>query len=212
MPAPEGRILHAWGEYYTPPVLVTGTRPDRVGGGGGKPAMQFSIRGKNIEVTGALKQYVEKRVGKIEKYFGLPLAAQVTLSVQKDRHIVEVTVPLDSVLLRGEEETDDMYSSIDLVVEKLERQIEKYKTRINRKLQVVKTKTGQAGAGEADEEEPQVVKVKRFPIKPMAVDEAVMQMNLIGHDFFVFTNAETEQVNVVYRRRDGNYGLIEPDR
>ena len=128
--------------------------------------------------------------------------------MEKGRHIVEVTVPVNGMLLRGEEATDDMYASIDLVVEKLEKQIDKYKTRLTRKLR----------PQIADEpvpkvfDDPVIVKTKRFAIKPMAVDEAVMQMNLIGHDFFVFADADTNQVNVVYRRRDGNYGLIEPDR
>lgn len=170
--------------------------------------MQITVRGKNVEITGPLRDYVEKKVGKIEKYLEGPLSATVTLNVEKGRHIVEVTVPINGMLLRGEEATDDMYASIDLVVEKLEKQIDKYKTRLTRKLR----------PQIADEpapkvfDDPVIVKTKRFAIKPMAVDEAVMQMNLIGHDFFVFADAETNQVNVVYRRRDGNYGLIEPDR
>lgn len=170
--------------------------------------MQITVRGKNVEITGPLRDYVEKKVGKIEKYLEGPLSATVTLNVEKGRHIVEVTVPINGMLLRGEEATDDMYASIDLVVEKLEKQIDKYKTRLTRKLR----------PQIADEpapkvfDDPVIVKTKRFAIKPMAVDEAVMQMNLIGHDFFVFADADTNQVNVVYRRRDGNYGLIEPDR
>lgn len=170
--------------------------------------MQITVRGKNVEITGPLRDYVEKKVGKIEKYLEGPLSATVTLNVEKGRHIVEVTVPVNGMLLRGEEATDDMYASIDLVVEKLEKQIDKYKTRLTRKLR----------PQIADEpapkvfDDPVIVKTKRFAIKPMAVDEAVMQMNLIGHDFFVFADADTNQVNVVYRRRDGNYGLIEPDR
>lgn len=170
--------------------------------------MQITVRGKNIEITGPLRDYVEKKVGKIEKYLEGPLSATVTLNVEKGRHIVEVTVPINGMLLRGEEETEDMYASIDLVVEKLEKQIDKYKTRLNRKIRPQIADT----PAEKDLAEPVIVKTKRFAIKPMAPDEAVMQMNLIGHDFFVFANAETNQVNVVYRRRDGNYGLIEPDR
>jgi len=172
--------------------------------------MRLTVRGKNIDVTDALKQYVTKRVGKIEKYFDIPVTALVMMTVSKDRHIVEVTVPLDGILLRGEEETGDMYASIDLVVDKLEKQIEKYKTRIARQLRQGDARTWPEPAA-GGIEEPLVVKTKRFAMKPMSVEEAIMQMNLIGHDFFVFSNADTEQVNVIYRRKDGNYGLIEPD-
>jgi putative sigma-54 modulation protein len=140
------------------------------------------------------------------------------LSVERERHIVEVTVPIDGMLLRGEDELDDMYAAIDSVVDKIERQIHKYKTKINRKAR-------QKGAefdpitensipelmDEPEEEEPRVVKVKQVPMKPMDVEEAILQMNLLGHDFFVFRNAEDARTNVVYRRRDGNYGLIGPE-
>jgi putative sigma-54 modulation protein len=171
-----------------------------------------TVRGKNIDITPALKDYVEKRVGKITKYFETLGEISVILTVAKGRHIVEVTVPVNGMLLRGEEATTDMYTSIDLVIEKLEKQIEKYKTKIARKLRVGTFK-GEIVPGARDNEidELQVVKTKRFPIKPMTTEEAIMQMNLINHDFFVFTNAETEDVNVLYRRRDGQYGLIEPE-
>ncbi len=180
--------------------------------------MQVAVRGKNMQITDSLKRYAEKRVGKLKKYFDIPLSAQVLMAVEKDRHIVEVTVPLDGMLLRGEEETGDMYSSIDLVVEKLEKQVEKFKTRIARRIKQNDNRQPLLTAGinvpEEDiraEGKPSIVKIKRFPIKPMDPEEAVMQMNLIGHDFFVFTNARTERVNVVYRRKDGDYGLIEPE-
>lgn len=180
--------------------------------------MQVAVRGKNMQITDSLKRYAEKRVGKLKKYFDIPLSAQVLMAVEKDRHIVEVTVPLDGMLLRGEEETGDMYSSIDLVVEKLEKQVEKFKTRIARRIKQADNRQPLLTAGinvpEEDiraEGKPSIVKIKRFPIKPMDPEEAVMQMNLIGHDFFVFTNARTERVNVVYRRKDGDYGLIEPE-
>ncbi len=173
--------------------------------------MQIAVRGKNIEVTDALKEYIEKKVGKIEKYFDSPLSAQVTLGIERGRHIVEVTVPVDSMFLRGEEDAGDMYASVDLVVEKIERQIRKYKTRLNRKLRYMTAKEpGDTPAFEAEEDEAQIVRVKKVPVKPMSPEEAVMQMNLIGHDFFVFANGETGDINVVYRRKDGNYGLIEP--
>ncbi len=175
--------------------------------------MAITVRGKNINITPALKDYVEKRIGKVTKYFGALGEITVLLTVEKGHHIVEVTVPVNGMLLRGEESTTDMYASIDLVIEKLEKQIEKYKTKISRKLRsgvfkgdlVVNT-----GVTEA-EGDFKIVKTKRFAVKPMDVQEAVMQMNLINHDFYVFTNADTEDVNVVYRRKDGNYGLIEPE-
>lgn len=178
--------------------------------------MQIAVRGKNIEITNALREHVEKKVGKMEKYFEYPISAQVTLNVERDRHIVEVTIPINGMLLRGEEETGDMYASVDLVLEKLEKQVDRFKARINRKLRQNETKIPHLGAGinePADEEDDElkVVKTKRFSLKPMGIEEAVLQMNLIGHDFYVFTNAETEQVNVVYRRKDGKYGLIEPE-
>ena len=177
--------------------------------------MRIMVRGKNIEVTDALRDYVTKRLGKLEKYFELD-DAQVTLFVERENHVVEVTIPINGMILRGEEETGDMYSSIDLVVDKLEKQLEKYKTKLldrRPKNQPVPGKALPAeltGSTAETEEGPQIVRTKRFTVKPMAVDEAVMQMNLLGHSFFVFTNAETEDVNVVYRRKDGNYGLIDP--
>ncbi|MDN5293477.1 MAG: putative sigma-54 modulation protein [Eubacteriales bacterium] len=178
--------------------------------------MRINVRGKNIEVTPALKNYVEKRLSKLEKYLDGIRDVQVTLTVEREDHKVEVTMPLDGMILRGEEITGDMYASIDLVVEKLEKQIEKYKTRFSRKNRHADVKGKEsreiiAKEEEEGEEEPRLVKTKRFPIKPMSVEEAILQMNLLGHSFFVFSNAETEQVNVLYRRRDGNYGLIEPE-
>ncbi|MEW6621856.1 MAG: ribosome-associated translation inhibitor RaiA [Bacillota bacterium] len=173
--------------------------------------MNINVRGKNLQVTPALRDYVEKRIGKLGRFFDTNEEAQVTLSVARDRHRVEVTIPLNGYLLRGEEETGDMYASIDLVIDKLEKQVEKYKTRLARKLRDVTIKDF-ARSGEVNEdEEPRVVRTKKFAFKPMPVEEAVMQMNLIGHNFFVFSNAETEEVNVVYKRKDGHYGLIEPE-
>ncbi|CVK19472.1 Ribosome hibernation promotion factor [Sporomusa sphaeroides DSM 2875] len=179
-------------------------------------SMAITVRGRNIEITPALKDHVAKRIGKITKYFDSANMGEITaiLTVNKGRHIVEVTVPINGILLRGEEATTDMYASIDLVIDKLERQIEKYKTKLSRNLKngTFKAEPVPAAALANDDEDSNIiVKTKRFAVKPMAVDEAVMQMNLINHDFFVFTNAETEEVNVVYRRKDGQYGLIEPE-
>lgn len=172
--------------------------------------MKVQVRGRNIDVTAALKDYVEKRIRKLERYLDNMGDAQVTLTVERESHRIEVTVPINGMILRGEETTGDMYASIDLVVEKLEKQIEKYKGRLLRR--------SAKGVGESrveapvvpDDDGPSIVRTKRFAFKPMAVDEAVLQMNLLGHTFFVFSNAETDQVNVVYKRKDGNYGHIEP--
>ena len=177
----------------------------------------FNIRGKNIEITPNLREYVEKRVGKIGKYFDNVEEIFVLLAVEKDRQIVEVTAEVPSgLVLRGEEETDDMYTSIDLVVEKLERQIRKQKTKLERRFrgggfkgELIEELKQRAEKAEDEGEEAPVVKTKRFVVKPMDVQEAIMQMNLINHNFFVFRDAQTEEFCVVYKRKDGAYGLIE---
>lgn len=176
----------------------------------------FNIRGKNIEITPTLREYVEKRVGKITKYFDNIEEIFVLLAVEKDRHIVEVTAEVPSgLVLRGEEETGDMYTSIDLVVEKLERQIRKQKTKLERRFrgggfkgEMIEEQKIRNEREDEGEEAP-IVKTKRFVVKPMDVQEAIMQMNLINHNFFVFRDAQTEEFCVVYKRKDGAYGLIE---
>lgn len=174
--------------------------------------MIFQFRGKNMQVTEALKKHATKKLGKLDKYFDNPPEAIVTLSVEKERQRVEVTIPLNGYLLRGEEETTDMYSSLDLVVDKLEKQIKKYKARFNKKRGAsIKDLAQDLVKKEPEAESPRLVRTKRFAIKPMSVEEALLQMNLLGHSFFMFTNAETEQVNVVYCLKDGNYGLLEPE-
>lgn len=172
--------------------------------------MKITVRGKGTQVTNALKEYVEKRIGRLDKFFIENTEAQVTLTVEKDRHVVEVTIPVNGYIIRGEEETGDMYASIDLVVDKLEKQIEKYKTKLARRVKNGSLKDF-VGKNDSSLEEPKIVRTKSFSIKPMPPEEAILQMNLLGHSFFVFSNAETDQVNVVYRRKDGNYGLIEPE-
>lgn len=175
--------------------------------------MRFDIRGKNIEVTEALKDYVEKRLSKLERFIEDVRVAQVTLSVEGESHKVEVTIPLNGIILRGEEETEDMYSSIDLVVDKLEKQIDKYKTKLYRRYRGIgfrKSLVRELETSGESVEQFKIVRTKKFALKPMDVEEAVMQMNLLGHSFFVFFNSGTEEVNVVYRRHDGNFGLIEP--
>lgn len=173
--------------------------------------MEVQIRGRNIVVTDALKEYINKRLGKLEKYIDNLGEAQVTLSVVRGFHRIEVTIPINGMILRGEESTGDMYASTDLVVDKLEKQIEKYKGKLQKRGARFVNGVKAPAAVVAEDDGPRLVRTKRFAIKPMPVDEAVLQMNLLGHNFFVFSNAETEQVNVVYKRKDGNYGLIEPE-
>lgn len=184
--------------------------------------MSINIRGERIELTDALKDYVEKKIGKLERYFETPLASDVnvTLSVARDLHSIEVTIPLTGVMLRAEVKSEDMYASTDLVVDKLERQIRKHKTKLNRKfrqeggLRTLFKENVDANVSRYYEEEDdlEIVRTKRFTLKPMDIEEAVLQMNMIGHSFFVFANSDTEEINVVYRRNDGKYGLIEPAR
>ncbi|RXZ83498.1 ribosome-associated translation inhibitor RaiA [Paenibacillaceae bacterium] len=180
--------------------------------------MKYNIRGQNIEVTDALRDYVEKKISRLDRYFEEPLTseANVRLSVTKNKQNVEVTIPLPGVLLRAEDKNSDMYAAIDLVLDKLERQIRKHKTKINRKFRqegslksLFKEENG-APVQVADEEDDlELVRTKRFTFKPMDIEEAILQMNMLGHTFFVFTSADTKEVNVVYKRSDGKYGLIE---
>lgn len=167
--------------------------------------MDVIVRGKNFNVTEALKDHVTRKLSKMEKLFDhRDVTAHAMLTVEKERQIIEVTVPMEGLLLRGEEASPDMYASVDRVVNKLERQLTKYKARI--KPRHIDGKTDAHGTEPQD-----LVRRKSFPRKPMTVDEALMQMDLLGHDFFAFTNAETETINVVYRRQDGRYGLLEPN-
>ncbi|NLY43112.1 MAG: ribosome-associated translation inhibitor RaiA [Clostridiaceae bacterium] len=178
--------------------------------------MKFIITGRKIEITDALRDRVRKKIGKLEKYFGPETEAHVTLKVEKDRHIVEVTIYFDGIILRAEEVNHDMYASIDRIVDTLEGQIRKNKTRLEKRLKddaflMEKVSSEPINDNIEEETEFRIVRTKRFAIKPMSVEEAILQMNLLGHQFFVFFNADTEEVNVVYKRRDGNYGLIEPE-
>jgi putative sigma-54 modulation protein len=175
--------------------------------------MKFIISGKNVEVTEALKEKVTKKLGKLEKFFSPQTEAHVTMSVQKNRHILEVTIISEGLKLRAEVANDDMYASIDKVVNILEGQIRKNKTRLEKKLHdaAFLPEDFSPDISVEEEKEFRVVRTKRFAIKPMPVEEAILQMNLLGHTFFMFSNAETNEVNVVYKRKDGNYGLIEPE-
>ena len=174
--------------------------------------MNITVKGKNVEVTDALREYAEKKVSKVSKFFEKsPVGAQVTLSTERGRHIVDITVQVNGLLLRGEEKSSDMYGSIDGAIEKIERQVHKFKTRINRRLHEENQVVLNPPPAHEEAAAPQIKRTKRFAIKPMSAEEAVMQMDLLGHDFYVFSNSDSEEVNVVYKRKDGHYGLIEPE-
>ncbi len=179
--------------------------------------IRVNVTGKNIDVTQALRSYAEKKVAKLEKYLNdnqtTSAFAEVMLRVERGLHIAEVTVNLSGVMLRGEGKTGDMYTSIDAAVDRIERQFNKYKTKISRKIHGRKLGeiTPSAVQDSQEEDAPRIVRTKRFALKPMDAEEAVMQMELLGHDFFVFRDAESSEVSVVYKRRDGNYGLIESE-
>ncbi|HHW00168.1 MAG TPA: ribosome-associated translation inhibitor RaiA [Clostridiaceae bacterium] len=175
--------------------------------------MKIKVSGKNMEVTDALKERAVKKLSKLNKFFDADTEANVTMSVEKNRHIFEVTILFNGVLLRAEVENDDMYAAIDKSVDILERQIRRYKTRLAKKLREGSLRIENYAIQEEIEEEKEfkVVRSKKFSPKPMTVEEAILQMNLLGHEFFVFFNAETKDTNVVYKRKDGNYGLIEPE-
>jgi ribosome hibernation promoting factor len=173
--------------------------------------MRTTISGKNMVVTDGLRNVLEKKIQKLDKYFDSSTEAIATLSVEKDRHILEVTIPINGNILRAEEATEDMYNTVDRVMEKLERQIRKHRTKIEKRMKSGAFKYDpKEFVSEKDSEEPKIVKTKRFAMKPMPAEEAILQMELLGHNFFVFSNGETDEVNVVYKRKDGDYGLIEP--
>ena len=177
--------------------------------------MKVTVIAKNIELTPAIKDMVEKKISKLDKYFDPNVEAKATLSVQKNRQIIEVTIPFNGVILRGEEGTEDLYKSIDLVEEKLERQIRKQKTKLSRRNSTGSLRYPDFNSidtnEEEDEEDSKVVKTKSFDVKPMSSEEAILQMELLGHNFFVYQDWKTSKVNVVYKGKDGNYGLIEPE-
>ena len=176
--------------------------------------MTFIIIGKNIDVTPGLKEAVEHKLGKLERYFTPDTEIHVTLSVQRERQKIEVTIPVKGDIIRSEQVSSDMYVSIDLVEEVIERQLRKYKNKLIARQQEggnLKQEFYETDDLIPDEDEVQIVRTKRFGIKPMYPEDACVQMDLLGHDFFVFCNAETDEVNVVYRRKNGSFGLIEPE-
>ena len=175
--------------------------------------MRFIITGRNIVVTEGLRNAVQEKIGKLEHYFTPDTEIHVTLSVEKDRQKIEVTIPLKGTIIRSEQTSTDMYVSIDLVEEIIERQLRRYKTRIVDKKQAGSETDFSQAYMDADYEDEgiKIVRTKRFGIKPMDPEEACVQMELLGHSFYVFFNADTEEVNVVYKRKNNTYGLIEPE-
>lgn len=175
-------------------------------------SMRYTITGRNIVVTEGLKTAIYDKIGKLERYFTPETEVQVTLSVEKDRQKIEVTIPVKGNIIRSEQVSNDMYVSIDLVEEIIERQLKKYKNKL------ADAKQGSASFNQefvdkeyTNEDEVNIIRTKRFGIKPMYPEDACVQMELLGHNFFVFRNAETEEVNVVYKRKGNTYGLIEPE-
>ena len=183
--------------------------------------MNFIISGKNIEVTSGLKDAIEQKLGKLERYFTPETEIIVTLSVEKERQKIEVTIPVKGSLIRSEQTSSDMYVSIGRVEEVIERQLRKYKNKLIARSQGHPTSFSTENSFkkecfESEEESPEddeirIVRTKKFGIKPMYPEDACIQMELLGHSFFVFSNAETDEVNVVYKRKDGSFGLIEPE-
>jgi ribosome hibernation promoting factor len=181
--------------------------------------LRLQVKGKNLEVSETLYRYAEEKLGKLERHLNDATRLELELMVERNpsiaqRQVAEATVWTKGPILRARESSDDMKASIDLLADKLERQVKRYREKRQRK-QVSRHGSHHHHEEEArpvvpDESEPMLVKTKQFAVKPMAPEEAVLQLELIGHDFFVFRNAESHEVNVVYRRRDGNYGLIEP--
>lgn len=188
--------------------------------------MQVSITGRNVDITDPLRHHVEKKLTHVKKYFDGILDAHVVMNVEKHRHSAEITINANGITMHGEESTGDMFTSVDKVIDKIERQLRRYKSKLRSR------RHGRKEAGEEEEgmeslqvridvlnaddvesavETPRVIKSNRFAIKPMSLDEAVMQMDLLHQDFLVYRESRSNRVCVLYRRNDGNYGLIEPD-
>ncbi|MDY6286768.1 MAG: ribosome hibernation-promoting factor, HPF/YfiA family [Bilifractor sp.] len=174
--------------------------------------MNITISGKNVEVTDALRNTINAKLGKLNRYFTDDTNIIVTLSVEKERQKIEVTIPVRGRIIRSEQVSNDMYISIDLVEEVIERQLRKYKNKIiDKKQNASNFQKAYIDNDYMENEDIRIVRTKKFPVKPMYPEDACVQMELLGHNFFVFTNADTDQVNVVYKRKGGTYGLIEPE-
>ncbi len=174
--------------------------------------MNYIISGKNIEITEGLRNAVYDKLSKLEKYFAEDASAQVTFSVEKDRQKIEVTIPMKGHIIRAEQVSDDMYVSIDLVLEVIERQVTRHRKKlIDKEQNASYLQHTFVEEDIEDDDEIQIVRSKKFPVKPMYPEDACIQMDLLGHNFFVFRNADTDEVNVVYKRKGNTYGLIEPE-
>ena len=174
--------------------------------------MKFIIIGRNIDITEGLKSAVQEKLGKLERYFTPETEIHVTLSVEKDRQKIEVTIPVKGNIIRSEQVSSDMYVSIGLVEEVIERQLRKYKTKIVNQQQAGGNFQKEFVEDEfLEDEEVNIIRTKKFGIKPMYPEDACVQMELLGHNFYVFRNADTDEVNVVYKRKGNTYGLIEPE-
>lgn len=175
--------------------------------------MKFNIRGDKVKVTEAIRNHIEEKIGRLDKYFEEPeeLTANILIKVQGINQIVEVTIPAKKFILRGEEKEKDLYAAIDLVSDKIERQIRKNKTRMrkNNKREPIIDFTMEFEATENEQDEEMIVKRKSVEMKPMVEEEAILQMNLLGHPFYIFKNADTDKISVVYLRNDGAYGVID---
>ena len=174
--------------------------------------MQVTVIGRHIEATDALKQYAQEKFSRLEKYLPKTSQTVITLSVvKKVHHIAEAVIKSNGVLIQASEETEEMYSAIDLLVEKIERRVKRYKEKlVDHKHQTNKAAALAPSASSQDDRIPQIIKIKRFDLKPMLPEEAVMQMELLDKDFFIFSNIGSGHINVIYKRKDGNVGLIEP--
>ena len=175
--------------------------------------MNITISGRNIDITPSLRETVMDKLGKLDRYFTPDTDVNVTLSVEKERQKIEVTIPVKGRIIRSEQVSNDMYVSIDLVEEVIERQLRKYKNKIiDKKQSAVNFQKAYIDNDYMESEDIRIERTKRFDIKPMYPEDACVQMELLGHNFFVFMNADTDQVNVVYKRKGNTYGLIEPER
>ena len=174
--------------------------------------MNLVISGKNLDITEGLRSAIEEKIGKLERYFTDTTEVHVTLSTEKNRQKIEITIPMKGSIIRAEEVSSDMYVSIDLVEEVIERQLRKYKNKlIDKEQNVAHLSQSFIEADDFEDEDIQIIRSKKFAMKPMDPEEACVQMELIGHNFFVFRNSETDEVNVVYKRKGNTYGLIEPE-
>lgn len=180
--------------------------------------MQITTTFRHLETSDALKSYVEEKLERVRKYIDEPITAQVFLAVEKIRHSADITITAKGITIKASEETSDMYAAIDMVIDKIERQLQRYKERLKEHKPAAEEsgrlflKSIVEAENIETRKDPVIIKSSTFSIKPMSVDEAVMQMDLLHKDFLVFTNAVNDAINVIYRRKDGNYGLIEPER